>query len=278
MCEPVTIAIAGAAIGGGIGYATTGDAKGALIGAGIGATGGYLGASAAGLGVGGPSTLGAAGTGGAGGVGAGVISSGAAPNLAAIAASGGTGTALGATGAGTAAGTSMFTLGNVLTGLSLLGTGATMLGQRNAATSASNLANYQAMIARNNETMMKNNARFAMDKAKADIADVQLRKSIWQGQQRAELAAMGFNPDEGSSIDILADTAVLANIDSERILQQAEHDAWGFDYAASGFAAEAGLQKYAAKDAKTAGRLAVAGTLVSGATSAGTTFLQTRDV
>ncbi len=153
-----------------------------------------------------------------------------------------------------------------------------MLGQRNAATSASNLANYQAMIARNNETMMKNNARFAMDKAKADIADVQLRKSIWQGQQRAELAAMGFNPDEGSSIDILADTAVLANIDSERILQQAEHDAWGFDYAASGFAAEAGLQKYAAKDAKTAGRLAVAGTALTGATSAGTTFLQTRDV
>ena len=62
MCEPVTIAIAGAAIGGGIGYAATGDAKGALIGAGIGATGGYLGASAAGLG-----TVGA-GAGGAGSV------------------------------------------------------------------------------------------------------------------------------------------------------------------------------------------------------------------
>jgi hypothetical protein len=275
MCEPVTIAIAGAAIGGGLGYAATGDAKGALIGAGIGATGGYLGASAAGLG-----TVGA----GAGGAGS-VVPSLTYGGLSQIGTPGmiGSGSALvgggGAVGGGAVAGgTSMFTLGNVLTGLSLLGTGVTMLGQRNAATSASNLANYQAMIARNNETMMKNNARFAMDKAKADIADVQLRKSIWQGQQRAELAAMGFNPDEGSSIDILADTAVLANIDSERILQQAEHDAWGFDYAASGFAAEAGLQKYAAKDAKTAGRLAVAGTALTGATSAGTTFLQTRDV
>ena len=272
MCEPVTIAIAGAAIGGGIGYATTGDAKGALIGAGIGATGGYLGATAAGLGAGATAGAGGVGVGATAGPGAGGvfgIGLGTPATQAGMIAAGGT---------PLTAGTSMFTLGNVLTGLSLLGTGATMLGQRNAATSASNLANYQAMIARNNETMMKNNARFAMDKAKADIADVQLRKSIWQGQQRAELAAMGFNPDEGSSIDILADTAVLANIDSERILQQAEHDAWGFDYAASGFAAEAGLQKYAAKDAKTAGRLAVAGTLVSGATSAGTTFLQTRDV
>ncbi len=249
MCEPVTIAIAGAAIGGGLGYAATGDAKGALIGAGIGATGGYLGATA------------------------GVFGSGAmAPTLAPFAPVGAP-----LVGGGGLLGTGI-SGGTALTGLSLVGTGLSAFGMFSNSRSVARAADYRAGIANNNALIAEQNAILALEKGVADVEDKRLETRQRMGYEKTRLASMGFFVGEGSSVEILADTAILGELDALRITADAENRANNYRQQAGDFRTMADLNAFASQSAKTAGNINTAGSLITGAANAGTTFLATKPV
>jgi len=246
MCEPVTIAIAGAAIGGGLGYAATGDAKGALIGAGLGAAGGYFGASAAGLGGANPLI--------------GMLS----PLDAAAGAGGLLGTGISGT--------------TALTGLSLVGTGLSAFGMFSNSRSVARAADYRAGIANNNALIAEQNAILALEKGVADVEDKRLETRQRMGYEKTRLASMGFFIGEGSSVEILADTAILGELDALRITADAENRANNYRQQAGDFRTMADLNAFASQSAKTAGNINTAGSLITGAANAGTTFLATKPV
>ena len=242
MCEPVTIAIAGAAIGGGLGYAATGDAKGALIGAGLGAAGGYFGASAAGLG-------------------------GANPLIGMV-------SPLDAAGAGGLLGTGI-SGSTALTGLSLVGTGLSAFGMFSNSRSTARAADYRAGIANNNALIAEQNAILALEKGVADVEDKRLETRQRMGYEKTRLASMGFFVGE---VEILADTAILGELDALRITADAENRANNYRQQAGDFRTMADLNAFASQSAKTACNINTAGSLITGAANAGTTFLATKTV
>lgn len=187
-----------------------------------------------------------------------------------------TGAGIAATGAA-AGGTTLLTFGNVLTGLSLVGTAIQAFGTFRQSRAASGIADYRSGISDNNAIIAEQNAQLALEQGVADVEDKRLETKQKIGFERARLAAMGFFVDEeGSSVEILSDIAVLGELDALRITADAENKARNFRQQADNFRAEAGLGRLASKNIKKAGDIDTLGTLVTGAANTGTTFLATR--
>ncbi len=138
---------------------------------------------------------------------------------------------------------------------------------------ASAQAKFTGQVASNNAIIAGQNAELALEKGRADVRDVRRETVQRIGSQRARLAAMGFDVSEGSSIDILGDTAALGELDVLRIEADAENRALNFRRQGSDFESEATLGRFAAKGARRAGTIGAVSTLLTGASRAGTTFL-----
>jgi len=182
-------------------------------------------------------------------------------------AAGGGGTAA-AVGAG-----SLLTAGNVLAATSLVSTAVQTFGMIRQSSAASAESRYRSGIAANNAIIAEQNAQIALQKGEADIADKRRETRQLIGLQKAQLAAQGFDISQGSSIDILGDTAALGELDVLRIEEDAQNRAANFRHQASGFQAESTLGRFASKNQKTAGTLKATSTLITGATTAGLTQL-----
>jgi hypothetical protein len=180
--------------------------------------------------------------------------------------------------AATGGAATLLTAGNIFTGISALGTVVQAFGTQRQSRAASGVANFNAQQANNNALIAEQNATLALEKGEADVEDKQLETRQKIGFEKARLAAMGFFVDEGSSVEILADTAVLGQLDVLRITADAENRARNFRQQAGDFQAEAQLGRLASKNIETAGDINTVGTLVTGAANAGTTFLATKTV
>ncbi len=146
-------------------------------------------------------------------------------------------------------------------------------GQMQQAKSNSNMADYNAQVAANNAAYAEQNAQAALQKGEADIDDKRRETKQRAGLQRAQLAAMGFDPYEGNSVEMLVDTAVLGELDVLRIDADAKNRARNYRIQGSNYQAESTLGRYASKSYKRAGKINAAGTLITGASRAGSTFL-----
>jgi len=197
MCTPL---LAGAAIGGAVGYAVTGKPQGALLGAGFGAVGGY------GL---------------AGGFAAAVpLGGGLAPQmgLAGIGAAAPSGLLGGAFGTGGLG--SFLTSPGLSLGTQVLGFGVNMMGQQQQA------AYQQAMIA--NQQAQLRNRQIAVQQditARNAALEVQLGLVSAQGAQgrgaiRAEQAGRGVLVDVGSAADRTAQFA--GDVAYEKLIRKQE--------------------------------------------------------
>jgi hypothetical protein len=155
----------------------------------------------------------------------------------------------------------------------IIGVGISAIGLFQQGRQESAEAQFRSRIASNNAIIAGQNADLALEKGRADVRD-ERRKTVQRiGAQRAQLAAQGFDVSEGSSIDILGDTAALGELDVLRIEADAENRARNFEIQAQGFESEATLGRFAAKGARRAGTIGAVSTLITGASRAGTTFL-----
>tara|TARA_Y100000310_G_scaffold214927_1_gene215908 strand:+ start:596 stop:1435 length:840 start_codon:yes stop_codon:yes gene_type:complete len=279
MCDPVSIGIGTAAVGAGIG-ASQGGVKGALIGGVVGAGVGYGGATLLGVGAAPAATsavpsLTPAGLSQIGGTG--FIGSGSALSAGAGAGAGsGVGTGVGAAASGSGGG--LFTARNIFTGLSLVGTGINAFGTFNKSRAVAGAAEFRSGVADNNALIAEQNAILTLERGVADVEDKQLEIGKKIGFQKAKLASMGFFPDEGSSVDMLVDIAVLGELDILRITADAKNRERNFRQQAGDFRTEAQLGRLASRNIKKAGDIDMVGTLLGGAANAGTTFLATKTV
>ena len=155
----------------------------------------------------------------------------------------------------------------------LAGTAISAYGQFQQGRQESAEAKFRAQVASNNAIIAGENADIALEKGRAEARDVRLKTAQRIGSQRAQLAAQGFDVSEGTSIDILGDTAALGELDVLRVEADAANQARDFEIQAGGFEAEATLGRFAAKGAKRAGTIGAVSTLITGASRAGSTFL-----
>lgn len=163
-----------------------------------------------------------------------------------------------------------------LTTISVIGTGIQAFGALRQSQASSSEANYRAGIANNNAIIANQNAEIVLQRGEADVADQKRETRQRIGLQRAQLAAAGFDVSEGSSIDILGDTAALGELDVLRIDVDAKNRADNFRSQSANFQAESDLGRFSAKNKKKAGRIDAASSLISGAATAGSFFLATK--
>lgn len=153
--------------------------------------------------------------------------------------------------------------------VSIVSTAIRVFGVFQQTRAASQEADFKTRIAQNNAQIAENNAQAVL--RKADIDKEEKRRETRQrlGLQRAQIAAAGFQLGEGTTIDILGDTAALGELDVLRIDEDAANQAENFRAQGAGFQTEAELGRLSRKNIERGGKIKAAETLITGASRAG---------
>lgn len=129
---------------------------------------------------------------------------------------------------------------------------------------AKNQADYQAQVARNNRIIAERKAEDARRRGAIEERQQRIKTAQLIGRQRASAAARGVVVDQGSALDITADTAAIGELDALTIRSNAEREALGFETQGANFEAESVLRRRAGSTAQSDSFLSAGGTLLSG--------------
>jgi len=147
-------------------------------------------------------------------------------------------------------------------------------------------AEYQAAVANNNSIVAEQNAQIqdraaqdALSRGRIEEQQHRLKVAQMKGTQRSALAASGVQVDTGSALDMVADTAMMGEMDALTIRNNAEREsynslvgAYNARAQASTLRAEAGLQMMAGRNAARNGTWGAATTLLGGAAQIGMNY------
>lgn len=150
-------------------------------------------------------------------------------------------------------------LANASIGSSILGTGISALGSL----SNSKALNYQSQVARNNQIISEQNARFEEQKGVIDEQTMRLKTAQGIGQELAQAGASGLDVNSGSKLDVRRSLQSVGDLDALTIRSNAQKSAFNYRAQGANFGAEAKLKSSAARFAM----LDPASTILSGATS-----------
>jgi len=155
----------------------------------------------------------------------------------------------------------------ILAGASLVTSGVGLYMQSRAAyqgAEADNMAlEYNAQVAENNAQMAQYNAAEAMQRGEENVANIQESVAQTQAAQRTGFAASGVAVDQGSALDVQADTAYQGEIDIQTARRNAQLEAWGYQIEGQNRQSQAGLLRAQ----KRRPGMAAATTLLTGAGS-----------
>lgn len=150
---------------------------------------------------------------------------------------------------------------------SVAGTAVSVMGQSRAADAAAKQAEYQAQVARVNQQIMERNAKLATQQGAADEERQRLKTQQIIGSQRSAIASQGGDPNSGTYLDIIGDTASAGETDALTIRSNAALRAYGFRVQGAGAGAQAGLFDMQAANATGMLPFTIGSTLLSGASS-----------
>lgn len=148
-----------------------------------------------------------------------------------------------------------------------VGAGASAIGAIGQSEAASSAANYQAQVARNNQMIADQNAQFALEQGQQQQTAKQQQTAQQISAERAETAASGIDPNNGSAARIQGSTAALGKLDADTIANNAARTAWGYRNQGASFGAEAGLLQSQASSAAAGGALGAFSSIIGGASS-----------
>ena len=138
-------------------------------------------------------------------------------------------------------------------------------GQYTAGKAAKEAGEYNEAVAKNNAIIAGRSAADAIKRGKASEAAHRKKVGLVKGKQRAAAAKSGVVLDQGTSLDILLESAELGEFDALTIRANAEREAGGFRTKAMNFEATAGLAKARGQSAYRAGLIGAGGTILGGA-------------
>lgn len=142
--------------------------------------------------------------------------------------------------------------------------------QEAAGKAQSDALTYNAAIARNNQILANRAAEDATQRGEIAARQKQIEAAQLKGRQLTVLAANGVDVNQGSSVDILADTAELGKFEELTIKANAAREALGYRQQAQGFETDAVLGTAGASNALSAGSFAKSNSMIqAGGTIAG---------
>lgn len=136
-------------------------------------------------------------------------------------------------------------------------------GQQQAGKAAQQEANYKAAIDRNNQIRAGYLADDARARGKIAEQNQRTRGALLISQMRAVLAGSGQVIDQGSAGDMVIDQSGVNELDALNVRTNAEREAYGFEAEAANFGAQSNLYKVSGANARSAGNVAAAGTILS---------------
>lgn len=110
-----------------------------------------------------------------------------------------------------------------------------------SAASSISSAHYQAAVARNNQTIAKQNADFARQKGQAEEQAKRQQTAQVQGTARAIAGASGLDPNTDDPLRTTQDVARLGELDALTIRSNASREAYGYESQSRGFGAQADM-------------------------------------
>lgn len=152
----------------------------------------------------------------------------------------------------------------------IIGGAVSAVGARNTGIAAENQAKYQSQVAANNKIIADRRATDSLERGEVSAQNQQVRTRQQIALLTAGAAARGVETGSGSALDLTSDAAAEGKRDELVIRSDAEREAHAFREQGKGFAAEEGLRINAAKNARTAGSLNVASSLINTGTSVAT--------
>lgn len=115
--------------------------------------------------------------------------------------------------------------------------------------------NYQAEVAKQNAEIAQRNADTERQTG-IEEARLQRMKTLQAvGSQQAAMAANGMDITQGTSLDIIEDTAAMGELDALQIQTNYERKALAYEQQANNFQNEATMDIYAGKNAYSAGKM-----------------------
>lgn len=140
-------------------------------------------------------------------------------------------------------------------GMQFAGAGFSAMAQRSAGKAQQQLANYNAQVAEMQAADAIERGRESEGRHRTSVRGL-------VGTQRAALAASGVDVNDGSALDIQADTAAMGEMDALTIRLNAAREAWGYRTQATDYRARGEI-------AKNEGNMKAVGTILgAGATYA----------
>jgi len=148
---------------------------------------------------------------------------------------------------------------------SVAGTAFSVYGQiQQGRAQAANLR-YQAQLQEHNAKVAENEAKLAAQAAQADADTIDRRRKIFIAQQEANFAARGVTIGEGSTLDVLGDSAAEFELERQNRLHEGELGRRrNLTIAEQDRANAAGLRAQA-RQARSAGTMGALGSLAKGA-------------
>ncbi len=130
---------------------------------------------------------------------------------------------------------------------------------------ASNNANYQAQVARNNAQIAQQNANASMAAGAQKVQMEGMKNAAKMGAVKAAQAANGVDVNTGSNVDVQVGERQIGDLDEQQTQHNAQLQAYGYRTQASNFQAEAGLDQARADQAIPGSILSAGGGLLSSA-------------
>lgn len=144
--------------------------------------------------------------------------------------------------------------------------GMQFMAQRQAGAAQSNALRYEADQATNNSIINERLAADAIDRGRTEEQMHRIKIGQLKGQQTNAFAKNGVVTDSGSALDVLSDTAMIGELESLTIRNNAEREAYGYKVNAQNYSASAANNRTAAATAKSS---ANTGAFTSALSSAG---------
>ncbi len=145
-----------------------------------------------------------------------------------------------------------------------LGAGISALGQIQQGQAASDAAKYQAQVDRNNAISAHYAARDSAERGQAEEQAQRRKTADAMGRARASFAARGIESNFGSPLDVMGDISQYGELDALTIRGNADREYLKYDQQRQNFNSSASFNDMKAANAKTAGFLGAAGSLLSG--------------
>jgi hypothetical protein len=134
--------------------------------------------------------------------------------------------------------------------------------------------NYQAGIATQNANIAKQNAAWASSAGENQAEQSGMKTAAQVGQITADRAASNLDIKSGSNTEVVAGQREIGQMDQDAIRSNAYKQAYGYNIEAAGEENQANLDKSGAANAQTAGGLGMVSSLIGGATSVATKWMQ----